>query len=298
MNTSDQINELAGALAKAQGAFANAEKDRENAFFKNRYVTLTSVWDAIRQPLSDNGLAVVQVTDTDTDGTVTLITRLIHSSGQYIEATYPVIGLDNRGINAAQAAGSALTYARRYSLSALVGVVADEDDDANAAAGERQPAKAQPQRQPPAAQPKPSAGPTGTHGTVGPRLVPGAEDGDQWDDLPSASAERNGKQAPASAHDPAAPWNDNRKAEAVRWAMRRYPELFKAAPHAMNSLNNCIEAITENGAVNVAPDVIARAWKNKCENKQAELEAAKDAAAGITDADLDAQAAAEEKALF
>ena len=156
MNTSDQINELAGALAKAQGAFANAEKDRENAFFKNRYVTLTSVWDAIRKPLSDNGLAVVQVTDTDTDGTVTLITRLIHSSGQYIEATYPVIGLDNRGINAAQAAGSALTYARRYSLSALVGVVADEDDDANAAAGERQPAKTQPQRQPAAASNKPA----------------------------------------------------------------------------------------------------------------------------------------------
>lgn len=141
---------------------------------------------------------------------------------------------------------------------------------------------------------RPSTGPTWT-----PSPQDAANDA-AFNELPSASAERNGNNgkttAPATAtgaHDPAAPWDDNRKAEAVRWAMRRYPEVFKAPQHAKNSLNNCIEAITENGTVDVAPDVIARAWKNKCENKQAELDAAKDMAAGITHADLDAQAASE-----
>lgn len=131
---------------------------------------------------------------------------------------------------------------------------------------------------------KPSAGPTWT------------PDPNGFDELPSASAERNGangKTAPVAAHDPAAPWDDNRKAEAVRWAMRRYPGIFKAAPHAMRSLNNCIDDVTQDGTVDAPPDMIARAWKAKCESKQAELDAAKDAAAGITHAELDAQAAAQ-----
>ena len=80
--------------------------------------------------------------------------------------------------------------------------------------------------------------------------------------------------------------------------MRRYPEIFNAPQHALHSLENCIKEVTQDGAVNAPASMIAAAWKDKCAAKQAELEAAKDAAAGITDADLDAQAAAEEKALF
>lgn len=261
MNTSEQINELAAALAKAQGAFANAEKDGKNPHLGNRYVTLTSVWDAIRKPLSDNGLAVVQVTDTDHDGAITLITRLVHASGQWIEATYPVIGTEGRGINAAQAMGSALTYARRYSLTALVGAVADEDDDASAATGK------QPQRQPQAS--KPASQPAKP-------FVPADIASDvEFDNLPSASQERaataasNGK----AKHNPDAPWDDARKAEAVRWAMSKYPGVFKHPNHAMNSLDNLLEECAAKG---MTASEIAAAWKDKVYGKFLDMQAAAD----------------------
>jgi len=132
MDASEQINELAGALAKAQGQFTPAKYDAQNPHLKNRYTTLAAVWDAIRKPLSENGLAVAQVVTTEPDG-MYLLTRLMHSSGQYIQSVYPISAGDGRGVSAAQAVGSALTYARRYSLTALVGVVSDDDDDGNSA---------------------------------------------------------------------------------------------------------------------------------------------------------------------
>jgi len=149
MNTSEQINEIAAALSKAQGQIVPAKYDAQNPHLKSRYTTLASVWDAIRKPLSDNGLAVVQIVTTEPDG-MYLLTRLMHSSGQFVQATYPIAAGDSRGVSAAQAVGSALTYARRYSLTALVGVVSDDDDDGNSAADPHtlrrfQP---QPQRQP------------------------------------------------------------------------------------------------------------------------------------------------------
>jgi len=137
MDASEQINELAGALAKAQGQIVPAKFDGQNPHLKNRYTTLAAVWDAIRKPLSDNGLAVAQIVVTEPDG-MFLLTRLMHSSGQYVQATYPIAAGDNRGVSAAQAVGSALTYARRYSLTALVGVVSDDDDDGNSAADPQQ----------------------------------------------------------------------------------------------------------------------------------------------------------------
>ena len=149
MNTSEQINELAAALATAQGSISAAKYDGTNPHLKNRYTTLSAVWDAIRKPLSDNGLAVVQVVDMDSDGMI-LSTRLMHSSGQYIEAVYPITAGEARGISGAQAIGSALTYARRYSLTALIGVVSDDDDDGNSA-GDQKP-RSKPQSSKPAAQ--------------------------------------------------------------------------------------------------------------------------------------------------
>ena len=149
MNTSEQINELAAALATAQGSISAAKYDGTNPHLKNRYTTLSAVWDAIRKPLSDNGLAVVQVVDMDSDGMI-LSTRLMHSSGQYIEAVYPVTAGEARGISGAQAIGSALTYARRYSLTALIGVVSDDDDDGNSAGDQKPRSKPQPNK--PAAQ--------------------------------------------------------------------------------------------------------------------------------------------------
>ena len=162
MDASEQINELAAALAKAQGQITPAKYDAQNPHLKNRYTTLAAVWDVIRKPLSDNGLSVVQVVTTETDG-MFLLTRLMHSSGQYIQAVYPITAGDGRGISGAQAVGSALTYARRYSLTALVGVVSDDDDDGNAAGDapmqRRQPA--QTRQQQPASNGEWKAGPSG-----------------------------------------------------------------------------------------------------------------------------------------
>jgi len=131
MKTSEQINELAAALAKAQGKITGALKDSANPFFKSKYADLASCWDACRQALSENGLAVIQVPSTSIEGTGTyLVTTLTHSSGQWIQGSLIVAPKDD----SPQAMGSALTYARRYALTAIVGI-AQVDDDGNAASG-------------------------------------------------------------------------------------------------------------------------------------------------------------------
>lgn len=129
METSDTINDLAAALAKAQGEITGALKDSANPFFKSKYADLASCWDACRAPLSKNGLSVVQGLDVS-EGHLYLKTRLLHATGQWISSTTPVTPKDDTP----QGMGSALTYARRYALTAMVGV-AQVDDDANAASG-------------------------------------------------------------------------------------------------------------------------------------------------------------------
>jgi len=123
MNKSENINELAAALSKAQGQIKGAVKDSKNPFFKSTYATLASVWDACRDQLASNGLSVVQCPEETTLG-ITIETILCHSSGQWISSKYtmPV------GKGDAQAVGSAITYGRRYALSAMVGISPDEDD--------------------------------------------------------------------------------------------------------------------------------------------------------------------------
>lgn len=127
MMQSEQINELAAALAKAQGVMGNAVMNRINPHFKSKYADMGSVLDAIRPPLSANGLAIVQPMQI-MEGGLVLRTILMHSSGQYIAGEYPLPAASSQ-----QAMGSALTYARRYSIAALVCNASDEDDDANAA---------------------------------------------------------------------------------------------------------------------------------------------------------------------
>jgi len=127
---SEAINELATALAKAQGEMAHAAKDAENPHFKSKYADLSAVIDAARPHLAKYGLSVVQITDTDEAGSITLITQLNHASGQWVRSWYPVKPMKNDP----QGLGSALTYSRRYSYSAMTGVAAaGEDDDGNAA---------------------------------------------------------------------------------------------------------------------------------------------------------------------
>ncbi len=128
MKTSENITEIASALAKAQELINPAAYDAANPHFRSRYATLASVMQSCRAALSKNQIAVVQGT-TVSDKNVTVTTMLIHSSGQFIsdDIMIPVAQ------NTAQAIGSALTYGRRYGLSALVGIVSEEDDDSNSA---------------------------------------------------------------------------------------------------------------------------------------------------------------------
>lgn len=120
---SDSIDKLAAALAKAQGAMHAVAKDATNPFFNSKYATLAATWDAIRGPLTDNGLAVVQTTALVETGGV-LETTLVHSSGQWIRGQYPL----NPSKSDPQGLGSCVTYARRYALQAIAGVCPDDDD--------------------------------------------------------------------------------------------------------------------------------------------------------------------------
>jgi hypothetical protein len=127
MPQSNEIGELAGALAKAQAAMKVAPLNKTNPHFKNKYADLPSVIDAIRKPLTENGIALTQTTELR-DGAFCLVTRLIHSSGQWMSGEYLLPAQATP-----QQLGSALTYARRYSLSAIACIAADEDDDAEGA---------------------------------------------------------------------------------------------------------------------------------------------------------------------
>jgi hypothetical protein len=141
MNASDEINELAAALAKARGEFPAIPKHRtatvvmkSGGKYSYSYADISDVLDAITPALSKHGLCVTQHTVLDKLD-MNLETWLIHSSGQYIWSIYPVcsIASDHKMM------GAALTYARRFSLTAVVGVAADDDGDGeNAARVERE----------------------------------------------------------------------------------------------------------------------------------------------------------------
>lgn len=129
---SGEFDKLAAALAKAQGAMENAEKGAENPAFKrdgkaSTYATLGNVWEAIRKPLTDNGLSILQWPHTVENG-VEIETELLHESGQFMR---DVLWLPCPQMTV-HAVGSAITYGRRYALMSIVGI-APEDDDGNAA---------------------------------------------------------------------------------------------------------------------------------------------------------------------
>ena len=160
MTSSEAINDLATALAQAQGEVEGALKDSANPFFRSRYADLASVWDACRAPLSKYGLSVVQFPRVTFEGApeayewtakqsgetrygvrimtrVAVLTRLLHASGQWLEDEVSTM----LPTGDPQAVGSAITYLRRYALQAVVGV-APEDDDAETAQGRGGPSTA------------------------------------------------------------------------------------------------------------------------------------------------------------
>lgn len=121
---SEKIGEIAKALAAAQREMDAAKKDSTNPFFKSKYADLSSVIDAIKEPLAKHGLSYTQYCEDDGKETY-LITELMHTSGEWISGK---VGLILGGKSDMQALGGALTYARRYSLSAIVGISQDDDD--------------------------------------------------------------------------------------------------------------------------------------------------------------------------
>jgi hypothetical protein len=131
LTTSPEIAELAAALAAAQGAITGAKKDSTVTIpgqTMRRYADLDAVLTACRDPLSKNGLSVIQGPGEIEGGQLRLTTLLLHKSGQWVRNEYamPCQQVTPQG------AGSAITYARRYSLMALIGI-APEDDDGQAA---------------------------------------------------------------------------------------------------------------------------------------------------------------------
>lgn len=127
------MQELIAALAKAQAEMKHAVFDSKNPHFKSRYASLASVIDAVRGPLTRHGIAYVQRVKTTPDAVGVETVLLGH--GAQLETGTVLVPLS---APTAHALGSALTYAKRYSLAAACGISADEDDDGNAATQQSQ----------------------------------------------------------------------------------------------------------------------------------------------------------------
>ena len=127
MNKSETITELAKALSKFQAEVEGAKRSSQVKYkdIDRKYADLESVWDAIRKPLTDNGLSVTQLSFTTDPGLVGLTTMVMHTSGEWIsgEIVMPLAKMDP------QAVGSCITYARRYALTAALGIYQEDDDE-------------------------------------------------------------------------------------------------------------------------------------------------------------------------
>jgi len=121
--TSESINEIATALSKAQATIKNPSMNRVNKGYNSKYADLAEILNVARPALSAQGIAILQITKLVDDGVV-LHTRLVHTTGQWIESTYPVFALDTH-----QKMGAGLTYAKRQALSSLIGIAGEDDLD-------------------------------------------------------------------------------------------------------------------------------------------------------------------------
>lgn len=136
MKSSPALDQLGLALALAQGEMSGASKSGKGNYGK--YIKLSDVWDVARAALSKHGLSVVQSPSFD-GARVVVTTTILHKSGQWIEDSLSV----KPARDDAQAIGSAITYARKYSFGPMIGIVDQDDDDGNAAVGGPPPPPAQ-----------------------------------------------------------------------------------------------------------------------------------------------------------
>jgi len=125
MERSQEINELAKALVSFQSKIKSVKRDGVNPFFKSKYATLENIIDAAKDLLAENGLSFSQFPSGENE----LTTILMHTSGQFLVSTAKMIPKDSTP----QGQGSAITYMRRYALSAVLGVATETDDDGEAA---------------------------------------------------------------------------------------------------------------------------------------------------------------------
>lgn len=165
MNQSEKLDQLATALAKAQASLSAAKKSALNPHFKNNYATLQDVWDAAREVLAPNGLSIVQTYEATDGKLMNIRTTLLHASGQWIAG---VLSMTPQQASP-QGIASASTYGRRYGLSSILGIVADEDDDGNEASEVGRPK--------PVPKPVPAPAPSAPR-VSSPVQVPG--DGNEW----------------------------------------------------------------------------------------------------------------------
>lgn len=134
MNKSESIKEIATALAKFQAEVENPKNTQDNPFFKSKYAPLNDILNLVRPLLTKQGLSVLQSPSGDGER-ITITTMLMHSSGEWIELDPLILKADKV---TAQGAGSAITYGRRYAVSALLGISSEDDDDGNSASGKKQ----------------------------------------------------------------------------------------------------------------------------------------------------------------
>ena len=134
MKKSESIVELSKALAKFQANVKQPMKDKNNPFFRSKYVPLENVVEAITQEAPKHGLSFVQWALNDESGRVGVATMLMHESGEFIEFDAVHMKADKE---TAQGAGALISYLKRYSLSAVFGITSDQDDDGNSASGNK-----------------------------------------------------------------------------------------------------------------------------------------------------------------
>jgi hypothetical protein len=132
MNKSESISALAKALVDAQKEISNPLNTKVNPFYKSKYAPLADILTLVRPILEKHGLAIVQ--DATREGeNITIKTLLLHVSGEWLEQTGVSVRVDK---DTAQGAGSAITYARRYALSAMLSISSEDDDDGETGAHE------------------------------------------------------------------------------------------------------------------------------------------------------------------
>ena len=135
MKTSESIKNIAAALCKFQQECKSPKKSAVNPHFKSKYAPLEEIIKVATPTMAVNGLSHFQSTSSDGESVI-VTTVLMHTSGEFIESDPLRLPM---GKATAQGAGSSLTYARRYSLSAILGIAAEEDDDANGASDQQAP---------------------------------------------------------------------------------------------------------------------------------------------------------------